>query len=125
MSLSDRIRPNSEAAPWVIEEVKRLEADLTSAREIADRLSRLGETEATISPGFWGRIAAQQSARADRAEKELAIVRAENEQLRSILTVAACPNCDGQGWYPAFDRNGEEVEQVQCQWCAERTSLIP
>lgn len=25
MSLSDRIRPNSEAAPWVVEEVKQLE----------------------------------------------------------------------------------------------------
>lgn len=24
--LSDRIRPNSEAAPWVVEEVKKLEA---------------------------------------------------------------------------------------------------
>jgi hypothetical protein len=28
MSLSDRIRPNSEAAPWVIEEVKKLESKL-------------------------------------------------------------------------------------------------
>lgn len=26
--LSDRIRPNSEAAPWVIEEVKKLESAL-------------------------------------------------------------------------------------------------
>ena len=25
MSLSDRVRPNSEAAPWVVEEIKELE----------------------------------------------------------------------------------------------------
>ena len=30
--LSDRIRPNSEAAPWVIEEVKRLENELEAAK---------------------------------------------------------------------------------------------
>lgn len=34
MSLSDRIRPNSEAAPWVIEEVKLLETKLRIAIEI-------------------------------------------------------------------------------------------
>lgn len=27
MSLSERIRPNSEASPWVIDEVKKMEAD--------------------------------------------------------------------------------------------------
>ena len=27
MSLSDRIRPNCEAAPWVVEEVKKLERE--------------------------------------------------------------------------------------------------
>lgn len=32
MKLSDRIRPNSEAAPWVIDEVKRLEAELEVAQ---------------------------------------------------------------------------------------------
>ena len=26
--LSDRVRPNSEAAPWVIDEIKKLEAEL-------------------------------------------------------------------------------------------------
>lgn len=31
MKLSDRIRPNVEAAPWVIEEVKRLEWELSKA----------------------------------------------------------------------------------------------
>ena len=33
MSLSDRIRPNSEAAPWVVEEVKQLERELAALRE--------------------------------------------------------------------------------------------
>ena len=28
--LSDRVRPNSEAAPWVIDEIKKLEAELAS-----------------------------------------------------------------------------------------------
>ena len=30
--LSDRIRPNSEAAPWVIEEVKELETEIERRR---------------------------------------------------------------------------------------------
>ena len=33
MSLSDRVRPDCEAAPWVIEEIRKLEADLEKARE--------------------------------------------------------------------------------------------
>ena len=35
--LSDRVRANSEAAPWVVDEIKRLEAELT---EIKERLTR-------------------------------------------------------------------------------------
>jgi hypothetical protein len=31
--LSDRIRPNSEAAPWVIEEIKKLEAKLADMKD--------------------------------------------------------------------------------------------
>jgi hypothetical protein len=37
VSLSDRIRPDVEAAPWVIEEVKKLEA------EVARLQKRLGD----------------------------------------------------------------------------------
>jgi hypothetical protein len=33
MALSDRIRPNCEAAPWVIAEVRELESKLAKARE--------------------------------------------------------------------------------------------
>lgn len=32
MSLSDRIRPDVEAAPWVVDEVKKLEAERDEAR---------------------------------------------------------------------------------------------
>lgn len=35
MNLSERIKPNSEAAPWVIEEVKKLEANLEAMTNIA------------------------------------------------------------------------------------------
>ena len=31
MKLSERVRPNCEAAPWVIEEIKRLERELSDA----------------------------------------------------------------------------------------------
>lgn len=31
MKLSKRVRPNCEAAPWVIEEIKRLEKELSDA----------------------------------------------------------------------------------------------
>jgi hypothetical protein len=31
MKLIERVRPNSEAAPWVIEEIKRLERELPDA----------------------------------------------------------------------------------------------
>lgn len=38
MSLSDRIRPNSEAAPWVCEEVKRLERKLMCANNLLEEV---------------------------------------------------------------------------------------
>jgi len=36
VSLSDRIRPNCEAAPWVVEEVKKLERDNAALRQERD-----------------------------------------------------------------------------------------
>lgn len=47
MPLSDRIRPNSEAAPWVVEEVKTLESKL----ELAQNRLRAVEN-ALICAGF-------------------------------------------------------------------------
>lgn len=32
VKLSDRVRPNCEAAPWVIEEIKRLESEIERLR---------------------------------------------------------------------------------------------
>lgn len=34
--LSDRVRPDCEAAPWVIMEIKKLEAKLERVRELSD-----------------------------------------------------------------------------------------
>ena len=42
MSLSERIRPNSEAAPWVVEAVRALEAENALLREALRRISRAG-----------------------------------------------------------------------------------
>jgi hypothetical protein len=36
VSLSERIRPNSEAAPWVCEEVKKLESENAALRQALD-----------------------------------------------------------------------------------------
>lgn len=40
MALSDRIRPDVEAAPWVIEEVKKLETKLENYKRSHDRFQR-------------------------------------------------------------------------------------
>ena len=42
MKLSERLRPNVEAAPWVIEEVKKIEAELACANSFHDGIG-LGE----------------------------------------------------------------------------------
>ena len=42
MSLSDRIRPNCEAAPWVVEEVKKLERDNAALREALEWIAKRG-----------------------------------------------------------------------------------
>ena len=39
MSLSDRLRPGSEAAPWVIEEVQKMEHAAAAAQSALDELS--------------------------------------------------------------------------------------
>lgn len=40
MSLSERLRPEVEAAPWVIEEVKRLEEELDAAWMAVDLVKK-------------------------------------------------------------------------------------
>ena len=49
-------------------------------------------------------------------------LRSEIRGLRGLLSAAKCPNCSGQGFYTVCD--GDFPEQVQCQWCAERSELI-
>ena len=39
MNLSERIRPNCEAAPWVVEEVKKLEQQLAQLKTTLDQLA--------------------------------------------------------------------------------------
>lgn len=52
MALSDRIRPDVEAAPWVIEEVKKLENDLAEIKKFADCLVYLMEDNYTVVTGL-------------------------------------------------------------------------
>jgi hypothetical protein len=51
MSLSDRLRPDVEAAPWVIEEVKRLEVENARLR---DALESVLESEVLKHAPFVG-----------------------------------------------------------------------
>lgn len=48
---------------------------------------------------------------------------AAGEKVRQLLTVAKCPNCNGEGWYVQAQRNTGEPEQVQCEWCHEKNTL--
>lgn len=73
MSLSDRIRPNSEAAPWVIEEVKGLEANLATSRAETNQLNNL------LRAVGWGQ------GEIDSA----ACIEEENEKLRKVILMAA------------------------------------
>lgn len=47
MSLSERVRPNSEAAPWVVDEIKGLEAEVKRMEDVilaacaGERLERM------------------------------------------------------------------------------------
>lgn len=51
MKLSDRVRPGSEAAPWVIEEIKRLEAELEAKQAAPDGFRVMRPTSTILSEG--------------------------------------------------------------------------
>jgi hypothetical protein len=55
MSLSDRLRPGVEAAPWVIEEVQRLESELAEAYAELSKLR--GTLTAVYDRDVWARVA--------------------------------------------------------------------
>lgn len=77
MSLSERIRPNSEAAPWVIDEVARLE------RELADAYLELRKQRPAVTAVFdrevWNRAEVASTANAVTPE-------AINEVLTAIVS---------------------------------------
>lgn len=55
MSLSERVRPNIEAAPWVVEEIKRLEVELVEA--YAELRKQRPSIQAAFNPEVWDRAA--------------------------------------------------------------------
>lgn len=89
MSLSDRIRPGVEAAPWVVEEVKALEAEVARLRE--DRLRGLkiafNVTEDCQSVEDacteMVRIVREQRDRATKLEADVARLREDCQYLRT------------------------------------------
>lgn len=50
VKLSDRVRPNVEAAPWVIEEIKRLEEELRLAHQDRSNLISKEPTKLMLIP---------------------------------------------------------------------------
>jgi hypothetical protein len=63
----------------------------------------------------------------DGLRSELERAKADNAKLRSLLSVAKCPDCNGVGWYPRWYPGqisyAGDCEHVQCQWCDERNKL--
>ena len=54
---------------------------------------------------------------------ELETVKQERDLMRSLLTVAVCPACDGSGSIP-HQIAEDEWEAEQCQWCYERKAFL-
>jgi len=57
VKLSDRIRPNSEAAPWVIDEVKKLEERLSTAEAMLKGPTKLLLIPELMKQAGWRRCA--------------------------------------------------------------------
>ena len=129
MSLSERIRPNSEAAPWVCEEVKELEAKLARAKrgeEVASRDFRLtlnslnrAQTQLAAARAQLRGLAAAQKV-IDEMVKEARVAR---EQVKSqgytrmwwkgrfdgvVCAKAMLALAD----YPAMVNNAETIEEI-------------
>lgn len=65
MSLSDRIRPNSEAAPWVCEEVKKLELKLAAMSVELETMTNIAKAVPSLGSAHQ---------RMEKAEKKLAAI---------------------------------------------------
>ena len=70
MSLSDRIRPNIEAAPWVVEEIAKLEQQLATITAERDKLDS---------------IASELQDTCDMQAKKMAAIEAERDELKRIV----------------------------------------
>jgi len=57
VSLSDRIRPNCEAAPWVVEEVKKLERENAALLDTVEDLARQHCYTGTALRDYKGQVA--------------------------------------------------------------------
>lgn len=106
MKLSDRIRPDVEAAPWVIEEVKKLEVEHNEALDdvarlqaglrvllaltgdpTPERLDRLSEVQGYVRHGEKGCFRAV-------AERQLAEAVRERDEARAVLRDFAEYDCE-------------------------------
>ena len=100
MSLSDRIRPDCEAAPWLIKEVKQLEIELAEAKTECARLRALGSWAHTCI-----HHTDEQRARAERcpvcAREKVRVLREALENL-----------CDEQNGPPLCTREAEWKEAM-------------
>ena len=97
MSLSDRIRPNTEAAPWVIKEVNKLERELTALLAERDQLRSDCENETKWAAHYLAESIAVKAER-DQLRAELAT---EREKVRLLKF-----DKDRLDWY-----NGESYYQ--------------
>ena len=62
--LSNRIRPDVEAAPWVIEEIKQLEQQLAEAKKDAEIFQWLQDNPIKSQAFFWHYKSRQQRRKA-------------------------------------------------------------
>lgn len=118
MSLSDRIRPNSEAAPWVIKEVKELEARLALSEsqivwgfyeEEVPQYGQGKEWEHEICSPVTAEEANRLVGKITSFETALAASRAETTQLNNLLRAVGW----GQGEIDSAACIEEENERLR------------
>jgi hypothetical protein len=106
MPLSDRIRPNSEAAPWVVQEVKILEQLLANCREDL----RLQEE---ANSNQHKTIAKFQKERNNWRSCAVWLARALNQPFRKPRHSGLCRKQDDHGYF-VVDSAGNIVIDCKC-----------